>query len=115
MWNGTIEPTQSRRMRRLIQLNAIGAVRVLPETKIPEETISEITHFIAMPFDFAGHDLLPGEQAKCASPAAAIERAQGMWRVLGHAGAAAFVSVGYPESRITVLRTFGSVPEDFES
>lgn len=76
--------------------------------------ISEITHFIAMPFDFAGRDLLPGDQAKCASPAAAIERAQGMWRVLGHAGAAAFVRVGYPEGRITVLRTFGTVPEDFE-
>lgn len=77
--------------------------------------ISEITHFIAMPFDFAGRDLAPGEPAKCASPAAAIERAQGMWRTLGHAGAAAFVRVGYPDSRITVLRTFGSVPEDFEA
>jgi hypothetical protein len=68
-----------------------------------------------MPFDFTGHELVAGEQAKCASPAAAIERAQGMWRVLGHAGAAAFVRTGYPESRITVLRTFGSVPEDFEA
>ena len=68
-----------------------------------------------MPFDFTGHELVAGEQAKCASPAAAIERAQGMWRVLGHAGAASFVRTGYPESRITVLRTFGSVPEDFEA
>lgn len=84
-------------------------------SKNPEGTpISEITHFIAMPFDFAGRELVPGEQAKCASPAAAIERAQGMWRVLGHAGAAAFVRVGYPGS-ITVLRTFGTVPEDFEA
>lgn len=77
--------------------------------------ISEITQFIAMPFDFAGRHLTPGQRAKCASPAAAIERAQGMWRVLGHAGAAAFVSVGFPEGRITVLRTFGAVPEDFEA
>ncbi|HXI08287.1 MAG: hypothetical protein ACRC1G_22390 [Bradyrhizobium sp.] len=68
-----------------------------------------------MPFDFAGRELAPGEQVKCASPAAAIERAQGMWRVLGHAGAAALVRTGYPESRTTVLRTFGSVPEDFEA
>jgi hypothetical protein len=82
--------------------------------KIPEGAISEITHFIAVPFDFAGADLAAGEPAKCASPAAAIERAQGMWRVLGHAGAAALVRIGYPEGRITVLRTFGSVPEDFE-
>jgi len=77
--------------------------------------ISEITHFIALPFDFAGNELVPGEQAKCASPAAAIERAQGMWRVFGHAGAAAFVRVGYPESHITILRTFGTVPEDFQA
>ena len=76
--------------------------------------ISEITHFIAMPFDFAGRELVSGEPAKCASPAAAIERALGMWRTLGHAGAVALVRAGYPESRTTVLRTFGSVPEDFE-
>ena len=67
-----------------------------------------------MPFDFAGRDLVPGDQAKCASPAAAIERAQGMWRVMGHAGAAAFVRVGFPDGQITVLRTFVTVPEDFE-
>jgi hypothetical protein len=36
-----------------------------------------------------------------------------MWRVLGHAGAAAFVRRGYPDSEVTVLRTFGTVPEDF--
>ena len=83
--------------------------------KIPEDAISDITQFIAMPFDFAGHDLVPGEPTKCANPAGAIERAQGMWRVLGHAGAAAYVSTGYPDSRITVLRTFGAVPEDFET
>lgn len=68
-----------------------------------------------MPFDFASTELVSGEQAKCASPAAAIERAQGMWRTLGHAGAVALVRVGYPESRTTVLRTFGSVPEDFDA
>lgn len=99
----------------MIHLNAGFGDIVLPCGKKPEARISEITHFIAMPFDFAGADLTPGEQAKCASPAAAIERAQGMWRVLGHAGAAAFVRVGYPEGQITVLRTFGTVPEDFEA
>lgn len=83
--------------------------------KNPEEAISELTYFIAMPFDFAGSDLVSGEQAKCANPAAAIERARGMWKVFGHAGAAAFVRTGYPESQVTVLRTFGAVPEDFEA
>jgi len=99
----------------LIQLNAVSGQLVLVGKKSRRHAISEITHFIAMPFDFAGRDLAPGEPAKCASPAAAIERAMGMWRTLGHAGAAAFVRVGYPDSRITVLRTFGSVPEDFEA
>ena len=97
-----------------MQLNATSFHMVLPDEQSGETPISEITHFIAMPFDFAGPSLVAGEPSKCASPAAAIERAQGMWRVLGHAGAAAFVRAGYPESRITVLRTFGSVPEDFD-
>jgi len=52
------------------------------------------------------------EAVKCASPASAIERAKGFWQVLGHAGAVALVSTGYPESEITVLRRFGSVPDD---
>jgi hypothetical protein len=49
---------------------------------------------------------------KCASPAAAIERAKGFWQILGHAGAVAFVRVGHPESTTTVLRAFGNVPGD---
>jgi len=53
-----------------------------------------------------------GAPMKCASPASAIERAKGFWQVLGHAGAVALVSTGYPESEITVLRQFGSVPDD---
>ena len=43
---------------------------------------------------------------------AAIERARGYWKVFGHAGAVAFVRTGYPETTTTVLRRFGSVPED---
>jgi len=72
-----------------------------------------ITHFIAMPFDLTDHGLVAGEPFKCRSPAAAIERAKGLWKVFGHNGAVAFVRTGYPVSRTTVLRTFGSVPDDF--
>jgi hypothetical protein len=98
----------------LIKRNSdAGQDGLLPRQEPRETPISEITLFIAMPFDFADAGLVPGEPAKCASPAAAIERAQGMWRVLGHAGAAAFVRSGYPQSQVTVLRTFGSVPDDF--
>ena len=74
--------------------------------------MGEITLFVAMPFDLTDDGLVAGEPFKCASPAAAIERAKGFWQILGHAGAVAFVRVGYPESTTTVLRAFGNVPDD---
>lgn len=80
--------------------------------QIGETAVGEITHFIAVPFDLTDDGLVAGEPFKCASPAAAIERAKGFWQVLGHAGAVAFVRVGYPESMTTVLRAFGNVPDD---
>ena len=46
--------------------------------------------------------------------AAAIERAKGFWKVFGHAGAIALVRTGFPETTTTVLRSFGSVPEQLE-
>jgi hypothetical protein len=74
--------------------------------------MSEIIHFVAMPFDLTQDGLVPGEPYKCASPASAIERAKGYWQVFGHAGAIAFVRTGYPVAETTVLRIFGCVPED---
>lgn len=76
--------------------------------------MGEITQFIAIPFDLTDNGLVAGEPFKCASPASAIERAKGFWQILGHAGAAAFVSAGYPETTITVLRRFGNVPDDLQ-
>ena len=76
--------------------------------------MSEVVHFIAMPFDLTDHGLVAGEGFKCATPASAIERARGYWKVLGHAGAIAFVRSGYPETRITVLGRFGTVPDNPE-
>ena len=72
--------------------------------------MGEIAQFIAMPFDLIDNDLVAGDAFKCATPVAAIERAKGYWKMFGHAGAVAFVQTGYPEPRITVLRTFGNVP-----
>ena len=77
------------------------------------DSVGEITHFIAMAFDLTDDGLVADEPFKCRSPAAAIERAKGLWKVFGHAGAVAFVRTGYPVSRTAVLRTFGSVPDDF--
>jgi hypothetical protein len=74
--------------------------------------MGEIAQFIAMPIDRTDHGLVAGEPFKCANPASAIERAKGYWMVFGHAGAIAFVRTGYPDTQTTVLRRFGSVPDD---
>jgi hypothetical protein len=74
--------------------------------------MGEITHFIAMPFDRINDGLVAGEPFKCATPASAIERAKGFWQIFGHAGAVALVRTGYPEAEITVLRRFGTVPDE---
>lgn len=76
--------------------------------------MEEITHFIALPYDRADGGLVPGQQTKCASPAAAIEHAKHLWKTFGHAGAAAIVRTGHPETKTTVLRTYGMVPKDLE-
>jgi len=74
--------------------------------------MGEITLFIALPFDATNDGIVAGEQVKCASAASAIERAQGLWKILGHAGAVAFIRTGYPATNTTVLRRFGVVPDD---
>lgn len=76
--------------------------------------MGDITQFIAMPIDLTEDGFVAGEPFKCASPASAIERAKGYWRILGHAGAIAFVRTGYPEFTTTVLGRFGSVPDELE-
>ena len=73
--------------------------------------MGEISQFVAMPFDLTESGLVAGEALKCASPASAIERAKGCWQVLGHAGAIAFIRTGFPDPHVTVLRSFGSVPD----
>jgi hypothetical protein len=76
--------------------------------------MSDITQFIAVPIDQTEQGLVAGEAFKCASPQAAIERAKGFWKVFGHAGAVACVRTGFPDATTTVLRRFGSVPEQLE-
>jgi len=49
-----------------------------------------ITYFVALPFDVADGSVVVGDPIECPSPATAIERAQGLWKVLGHTGAVAF-------------------------
>ena len=73
--------------------------------------MGEITQFVAVPFDLTDSGRVAGEPFKCATPASAIERAKGYWQVLGHSGAVALVRTGYPDTRTTVLRAFGRVPD----
>ena len=74
--------------------------------------MDEITHFVAVPYDPTDHGLVAGAQLKCANPSSAIEHAKHLWKTFGHIGAAAIVRTGYPDTRTTVLRTFGTVPDD---
>jgi hypothetical protein len=46
--------------------------------------------FVALPFDFDDGGIAAGEPIDCPNPAAAVQRAQGLWKVFGHAGAVAF-------------------------
>ena len=75
-----------------------------------------ITYFVALPFDVADDSIVVGKPIECPSPAAAIERALGLWKVLGHTGAVAFSRSGDPMTGefgdATLLRKFGNVPED---
>jgi hypothetical protein len=50
----------------------------------------DITYFIALPFDFVDGGIAAGEPIKCPNPAAAIQTAEGLWKIFGHAGAVAF-------------------------
>ena len=48
--------------------------------------MAEITFFVALPFDFVDSNVAADEPIDCPSPDAAIQRAQGLWKVLGRAG-----------------------------
>lgn len=79
--------------------------------------MAEITQFVVVPFDYAGDDLVAGEPVRCPTPDAAIERAQGLWKIFGHAGAIALsrtsdFEIGKFDER-QVLRRFGHVPGDY--
>jgi hypothetical protein len=77
-----------------------------------------ITYFAALPLMLltASHC---GEPIECPSRAAAIERAQGLWKVLGHTSAVAFSRTGDLATGdfrdATVLRKFGNLPDDLSA
>jgi hypothetical protein len=80
--------------------------------------MAEITHFVALPFDFDdGGDIAAGEPIDCISPSAAIQHAQGLWKVFGHAGSVAFsrttdFEIGKFNNK-HLLRRFGLVTDEY--
>jgi hypothetical protein len=79
--------------------------------------MSEITQFMVVPFDYDGNDIVAGEPVRCATPTDAIERAQGLWKTFGHAGAVAIsrtsdFEIGKFDTR-QVLRRYGQVPSEY--
>ena len=82
-----------------------------------ERRMAEITQFMVVPFDYVDGGVGAGEPVRCSSPAAAIERAQGLWKTFGHAGAIAFsrttdFEIGKFDAK-HILRRFGQVPSEY--
>jgi len=79
--------------------------------------MAEITYFMVVPFDYVDDGIVAGEPIRCPSPAAAIERAQGLWKTFGHAGAIAISRTSDFETgkfgAKQVLRQFGQVPAEY--
>jgi hypothetical protein len=79
--------------------------------------MTEIIQFIVVPFDFAADGIVAGEPIKCASPVAAVQRAQDLWKTFGHAGAIALSNTSDFEIGIfsdkQILRRFGQVPNEY--
>jgi hypothetical protein len=108
----------------LIGTNAMGSVIRHDRLKVGrrpqnEHSMTEITRFVALAFDLVDGALAAGEAVDCASPAVAIQTAQGQWKFLGHTGAVAFSRTSDFERGIFnhrhVLRRFGQVPDEYKA
>ena len=79
--------------------------------------MAEIISFVALPFDFVDGGIAAGEPVDCPSPAAAIQHAQGLWKLFGHAGSVAFSrTTDFEISKFNdkhVLCRFGQVTDEY--
>ncbi len=77
----------------------------------------EIISFMALPFDFIDGAIAAGDPNDCPNPAAAIQRAQALWKVFGHAGSVAFSrTTDFEKGKFNerhVLRRFGQVTDEY--
>jgi hypothetical protein len=81
--------------------------------------MSEVTHYVVLPFVMADDGVAAGEAVECLSANAAVMRAEALSRKPGCAGAVAFSRTGDPASgdfgEARVIRKFGDVPEDLSA
>jgi hypothetical protein len=81
--------------------------------------MGEVTYFEALPFDFVVSGIAAGEPIKCPNPAAAIQSAEGLWKIFGHAGAVALSRTSDFEigkfGHAHVLRRFGHLPDNLSA
>ena len=79
--------------------------------------MTEFTRFVALAFDLIDGRLVAGEPVDCPTPAAAIQNAQGEWKLFGHVGAVAFSRTSdFQKGKYNqrhVLRRFGQVPDEY--
>jgi hypothetical protein len=79
--------------------------------------MAEIIRFVALPFDFVDGRIAVGEPIECPDPGVAIQCAEGLWKVFGHAGSVAFSRTSdFEIGRFNdehLLRRFGQVTEKY--
>ena len=79
--------------------------------------MTALVRFVALAFDLIDGRLVAGEPVDCPTPAAAIQSAQGEWKLFGRVGSVAFSRTSDFQSgkfnQRHVLRRFGQVPEEY--
>ena len=77
-----------------------------------------VTYFVALPFIGSEEGPVPAEAVECPNEGTALLKAEAMSRKEGVVGSLAFKRTGNPNEgsfgEPTILRTFGTVPENLD-
>ena len=77
-----------------------------------------VTYYVALPFVATPDGCAPGQAKECPNEPSALRKAEAMARNPANVGALAFKRTGDPSlgnfGDATVLRTFGTVPENLD-
>jgi hypothetical protein len=81
--------------------------------------MSEVTHYVALPFLPSDDGIALGEAIECVNPNMAVMKAEALSRKPGYAGAIASSRTGDPATGEfgddKLIRKFGDVPEDLST